>query len=108
MIPTLGDIEIKIGGKKYTAKPTFKSLMMIEAGDTSLAEILKNFGDRKPKGLDIILVVHSCIASHDKSCPSYEELGELMYKEGYAEFIPPAVSLAASIWSGAPNQKKTE
>ena len=108
MNPILGDREIEIGGKKYVAKPTFKSLMIIEAGTTSLAEILASFGNRKPKATDMVLVIHSCISSHDPSCPDFEALGALIHKDGFDKFVSVSVELAAAIWSGAQNEKKTQ
>ena len=104
----LGDKEIEIGGKKYIASPTFKALMMIEGGESSLAVILARFGNLKPKATDIVLVIHSCISAHNSDCPSYEEIGEMIHKQGYEHFITVSVELVASLWSGAPTEKKTE
>lgn len=100
----LGELEIELGGKKYTLKPTFGGAAMIEekSGKT-ITEIFNlwkkgNFGVK-----DIASIIYGGMygKNNDMELMPFDTVGTLVMKDGYMKFAT-LWRFIAAIYSGTP------
>ena len=97
----LGEFEIELGGKKYKLKPSFEGAVLIEEKSCkSIADLLNNF---KKIGIkDISAIIYGGMyGANNREIMTYEQIGNLVLKEGYLKFVGVWVLLGA-IYTGKP------
>lgn len=102
MTGKLQEVEIEVGGKKYSCRPTFKTLVTIEG---ALGQPCRTLGikcftfavplDRRgPNAQEISLgelsaIVFNMVKDLDGAPESVNEIGDALMEEGYSHLIGP-------------------
>jgi hypothetical protein len=88
-----GEVDLVLGGKAYTLRPTFEALVEFEdkAGVTAY-EVMRDLSTGKPAGFKVIAAalwsgIRGGWNGHDRA-PSFVEIGEAIRKEGIASILP--------------------
>lgn len=94
-----GELEVSLGGKKLTLRPTFEALVEIEdKAGVGLSSILRNFSKAEWTLKQVAAVIYGGL-SHLKDSRSglhtypFEVVGELIVAHGMKDYLQPAVML---------------
>ena len=102
-----GEVEVELGGKTWTMRPTFQSLCEIEdrtgVGITTLAR--RCYEGEFGVGPITAVLWAGIRAAHDDG-PDYDEVGRLIVKEGISRFAAPALALLLAALIGDDAGKK--
>lgn len=109
----VGEINISLGGREFTLRPSFFGLAEIEArSDCGLLEIAQEIAQGKIKLKHVVAMVYGGIvgatARGQKPEITYEECGELIVKENYLKIVPALVTWFGKAIQGDPDNQPTE
>jgi len=84
------DVTIKLGGEEYTLVPSFKALADISAkvGDPTHIILRSQTMGQPPSFTQMLKVLHLGLKASGYSLTE-EEVGELLFEGGYAEYYEP-------------------
>ena len=96
------NIDVTLGGKTYTLKPSFGALIRIERGlDAGLGALIMRFLRREYGAGDTARILYEGIlAAEGNGAPSYEEIGRLVVREGVDQVAPAAIELIQAALAG--------
>lgn len=109
----VGEINMTISGREFLLRPSFNGLTEIESrADCGLLEIARDIFNGKVKLKHIAAIIYGGIVGAlpkgQKPEITFDELGELLVKDNYPQYVTPAVLFFGDAIKGNPEEKKSE
>jgi len=87
-----GEMEIKISGGTYLMRPTFSCLCEIEdRAGVGLQAVAGKVMDGNLGIRDIVAIIYGGLVGSGSNPFGYDELGDIIAKEGYTKYMTPSV-----------------
>lgn len=101
-------VAVKLGGKEYTIRPTFGTLVQIERRCGPVLKLIQRIQTPGDIGVgEIAGVLHEAInatITAPKEKFTFEEIGELVFEEGFVEFVTPVAEFLANALRAGPEE----
>lgn len=103
----IGEIEIKLGGKTYTLKPSFQSIAEIEdRSGLGIAALASKISKGNIGLKDAAALIYGGLIGSGETSLRFEEVGEMIRREGPIKFFGIASEFLASCLKGDEEDQK--
>lgn len=104
----LGELEVELGDKKVTLKPTFKGIILMEelSGKT-ISELVNTFMSMRSSIRDVAAIIYGGMygfhGNDAKKVPmTHDQVGEAVMAVGHANLTLPCSTIVGCVYSGVP------
>ncbi len=99
--PDRGEVEVKLGGKTWTMRPTFQGLREVEhKTGLGVMELARRFGEGKASLDHVAQVLAIGVRAANDDAPDYEQIGEMLVRQGMNDVLVPIIVFLASAFVG--------
>ena len=100
-----GEVEVRLGGRTWTMRPTFQAIAEIEdRTGLGMVELVVRFSDGRFGVTHMTAVIWAGIhAAHDDA-PDFDEVGEMVVKHGIQRLAVAVGAFLATVLSGVQEQ----
>lgn len=102
----IGEVELELGGKTYTLKPSFKALVEIEdkAGLPCLS-IAQDISNGKLAVKSVVAILYGGLVGAGVKDLSFDQVGEFVVEGGLQRYVQPAATFLARGLIANPEKK---
>jgi hypothetical protein len=99
--PDRGEVEVKLGGKMRTMRPTFQGLREVEhRTGLGVIELVQRFGEGKASLDHVAIVLAIGLRAANDDAPDYDQIGEMLMRQGMSDVLLPILVFLASAFVG--------
>jgi len=96
-----GEVEVTLGGARYTLRPTFEALCEIEdRTGLGLVELARRFWEGRFGARQLAVVLWAGIRAAGGEAPDYERIGRLVVEQGFQDLAGPVARFLAGVIGG--------
>ena len=104
-----GEVEVMLGGARYTLRPTFEALCEIEdRTGLGLVELARRFWEGRFGARQLAVVLWAGIRAAGGDAPDYERIGQLVVEQGFQDLAGPVARFLAGVIGGEEDEEEED